>query len=127
MDLNKFINSYQNVLTYLSTRHPVMAEYLYDNLPLQLKKKGHVKEQGKHVLQPLTQKTSTFPLNKFLDSVHQVAVIFSHGADNIPPNFYRANKFIRILKIMGDERYIPLKDHWKDVVRENKKKKLIIS
>lgn len=117
MDLRGFINSYQNVVFHLREKHPAMAEHLYEILPQQLKTgrvKWVVREPGQRAPRPLTQKIPNLPMDQFLNSLHQVALLFTYGMDKVPPNPYRANKFIRIMKIMGDERYIPLRNHWNE-------------
>lgn len=126
MDPHDFIGSYQNVVSHLARTHPVMAQYLVGALPPQLKRKSNldmIVRGHQRVLEKPTQQLPRISKAEFQDSTHQLASIFTYGSRGIAPNPYRANKFIRILRIMGDDRYIPLQEHWKEKKRRQVRQK----
>jgi hypothetical protein len=132
MDPREFAGSYMNVVLYLSERDPVMAEYLLARFPPFLEIDPNivirVKRNTNNWMKKVRfmneggdkQKDAVLPYDVFSDSVYHLARIYTHGTDRIPRNDYRANKFIRILKLLGDERHRKLQEQ----VHERKIKKM---
>lgn len=116
MDSNQFTVSYMNVVLYLSERDPMLAEYLLARFPhfLQMDQKVFDKvkrntnrwlkrarfQDGKKIMKVL-------PYDVFIDSVYNLAKVYTYGTDSIPSNVFRANKFIRIGNLLKieDERF----------------------
>lgn len=116
MDSNQFTISYMNVVLYLSERDPMLAEYLLARFPhfLQMDQKisDKVKRNTGKWLKKVrfqdgkqTMVSKILPYDVFVDSVYNLARVYTYGSDGIPSNVYRANKFIRILKRLGDPRH----------------------
>lgn len=121
MAYDDFIDSYNNVLSYLSNKDPVFTEYLIANLPYPLQVSQQVlkkvKTQKKNWLEKSKQKISknsveklpTLSSDQFNNSLYNIACVYTYGSNNIVPNFYRADKYARILKLLGDNRYMELR------------------
>ena len=117
MDSNQFASSYMNVVLYLSERDPVLAEYLLARFPHFLEmdqntfdrvKRNTNKWLKKAELSSTKQQkmaSKILPYGIFVDSVYNLAKVYTYGSESIPRNVYRANKFIRILKRLEDEWY----------------------
>lgn len=114
MDPNQFTISYMNVVLYLSETDPMLAEYLLARFPhfLQMDQKifDKVKRNTSKWLKKVrfqdgkpTMVSKVMPYDVFMDSVYNLARVYTYGTDNIPSNVYRANKFIRIGKQMQKE------------------------
>lgn len=129
MDSNQFTISYMNVVLYLSERDPMLAEYLLARFPhfLQMDQKvfDKVKRNTSKWLKKVrfqdgnTIMSKVMPYDVFVDSVYNLARVYTYGSEGIPSNVYRANKFIRIGKLMQnkDERFLILQ-------RENNQRKI---
>lgn len=116
MDSQKFTSSYMNMVLYLSQRDPVFAEYLLARFPpflsvnpdvafmMERNRKKWLNNVRFNIGGFLKEKCS-IPYDVFVDSVYHLAHIYTVGSQTIPRNVYRANKFIRILKILEDNRY----------------------
>lgn len=119
MRSKEFATSYTNVIEYLSDRDPMFAEYLVARMPKSVKMDPKVLLRMKKNKQTWLARKSqapqsldfVVPFTTFTDSVYYFADLYTKGSDTmkIPPNKYRANKFKRILKILGDDRYKTLK------------------
>jgi len=132
MDSNEFTNSYMNVVLYLSETDPVMAEYLLARFPPFLEMDPNivirVKRNTNNWMKKVRsmndggdkQKNMVLLYDVFSDSVYHLARTYTHGTDRIPRNMYRANKFIRILKLLGDDRHRKLQEQ----ITERKIKKI---
>lgn len=117
MDANQFTSSYMNVVLYLSERDPVLAEYWMARFPHFLQMDEKVFDKVKRNTSKWLKKvrfqdgkqgvSKVVPYDVFVDSVYNLARVYTYGAGGIPNNVYRANKFIRIGKLMGkdDERF----------------------
>lgn len=116
MDSREFSSSYMSVVLYLSETDPVLAEYLLARFPhfLETNQSVFVKvkrntnkwlQKVRFQQQDTKEKLKNLPYDVFLNSVYDLARVYTYGSRNIPRNTYRANKFIRILKLMGDYRY----------------------
>lgn len=122
---DQFHDSYQDVVSYLSTKDPVLANYLVAKLPssfqiepqLLLYLKQFPKRQQKKVVTPL----SIVPVGEFVNAVDTLATTYTYGTDNIAPNEYRAYKYGRMMKLLGDDRFKKIKEN----LNEEKKKKKI--
>lgn len=125
----QFLISYQDVILYLSTKDYIFANYLVAKLPssftlepqllLFLKKQSKAK---KDVLSTDKQALSIPANQEFTDALYRLAQINIDGSENVSSNFYRANKYVRILKLMNDQRYKELK---KKLNEEKKKIKYV--
>lgn len=117
MDADTFANAYMARVLHLSNRDPVLAEYYLAHFPPFLEMAHQVLVQVKRntnrwlktaaatgITQPMTAQTSV-PWDRFADAVYALATIYTYGSNHFPRNANRANKFIRILKRMNDDRY----------------------
>lgn len=119
MKSKEFTTSYTKVIEYLSERDPMFAEYLVARMPKSVKIDSKVllriKKNKKNWLGRKSQVSQSpdfvLPYTTFTDSVYYFADLYTNGSSamKIAPNKYRANKFKRILKILGDDRYKSLK------------------
>lgn len=118
MDSNQFTISYMNVVLYLSERDPMLAEYLLARFPHFLQMDQKVFDKVKRNTSKWLKKvrfqdgkpaimSKVMPYDVFVDSVYNLARVYTYGSEGIPRNVYRANKFIRIGKLMQreDERF----------------------
>ena len=128
MNSDEFTSSYMIVVLYLSERDPVLAEYLLARFPhfLEMDKKtfDRVKQNTNKWLKKsevsyTKQKMASkiLPYDIFADSVYNLARVYTYGSNSTPRNVYRANKFIRILKLLEDERFQTLQ-------KENNQRKI---
>lgn len=108
-----FKNSYTNVVYYLMDHNPVLAEYLVEKVPLSLLDRSvfdaliqkHVETRQKYRKTSLLSNMSHLPSQvAFYDAVKTLANIYTFGSENIQPNYYRANKYIRLLKLMKKDK-----------------------
>lgn len=131
MDSNQFASSYMSVVLYLSEKDPMLAEYLLARFPHFLEMDQNTFDRVKRntnkwlkkteisYTKPKQQKMASkiLPYGIFVDSVYNLAKVYTYGSESIPRNVYRANKFIRILKLLEDERYQTLQ-------KENNQRKI---
>ena len=129
MHPDQFTLSYMNVVLYLSERDPVLAEYLLARFPhfLQMDQKtfDKVKRNTNKWLKKVSFEdgkkkqaaSKILPYDVFVDSVYNLARVYTYGSEGIPSNAYRANKFIRILKQLDDPRHPTLQ-------KENNQRKI---
>lgn len=124
MDYKKFTNAYMNEVLYWSRNDPVYAEYLLARFPpfLQKDQRTYIaiknntgnwlnkksKTQNNAVITP-----RVIDRDLFTNSVYGLARVYTYGSKEIPANTYRANRFIRILKILGDDRHQELRKNVK--------------
>ena len=98
-----FPNHYRNVLLYLKDHDLTLAEYYEGKYPLEkqtiLRKKIQNQKKYKHV----SKQELVSSYDQFLKAVRVLAEVFTFGSENIQPNIYRARKYIRILRLGGDE------------------------
>lgn len=121
MTYDNFMGSYNDVLFYLSDKDPLFTEYLVAKLPhpLQVEKPilKRVRKQKNTWLAESRKKVSKNNIQKlskplsvsFNNSVYNIACVYTYGTNNIVPNFDRAYKYIRMLKLLKDDRYIELR------------------
>ena len=122
-----------NVVLYLSERDPVLAEYLLARFPHFLKvdqgafyrvkrntnkwlKNVRFQDGDQHAV------SKDLPYDVFVDAVCNLARVYTYGIGKIPRNVHRANKFIRILKLLQDPRYEILQKE-NNQIKINKMKK----
>ena len=117
MDSNQFASSYMSVVLYLSEKDPMLAEYLLARFPHFLEMDQNTFDRVKRNTNKWLKKaeisstkqqkmaSKILPYDTFVDSVYNLAKVYTYGSESIPRNVYRANKFIRILKRLKDERY----------------------
>lgn len=117
MSLNDFVSSYSDMLSYLSVKNPMFTEYLIEKFPGSLELPPQVSVNAKKQKKNWLMKGSaaiyqdkvrvlTPPLmDVFQSSIYRLACVYTYGSNNIIPNFERAGKYIRILKLLGDDRY----------------------
>jgi hypothetical protein len=117
MTYDEFIDSYNNVLSYLSNKDPVFTEYLISNLPHPLQvsqqvlkkarkqKKSWLEKSKQKISKKSVEKLSILPSGRFNDSLYNIGCVYTYGSGNIVPNFYRAEKYTRVMKLLGDNRY----------------------
>lgn len=110
VDYNTFQYHYTNFLYYLTEHNPILAEYYAAKAPFPLnqdlsntliRKKIQTKQKYKNFS---LLKTPTLFLT-FPNSIKLLATVYTYGSNNIQPNFYRALKYIRMLRLLGDENY----------------------
>lgn len=110
-----------NEVLYWSKNDPVYAQYLLARFPPFLQKDQSTYIAIKQNTGKWLKKTATTPQNAvitprvidrdlFTEAVYGLARVYTYGSKEIPANTYRANRFIRILKILGDERHQELRN-----------------
>lgn len=121
MAYDDFIDSYNNVISYLSNKDPIFTEYLISNLPhplqvsqqvlekAKIQKKNWLKKSKQNISKNSVEKLPTLSSDQFKNSLYNIACVYTYGSNNIAPNFYRAGADARILKLLGDIRYRELK------------------
>lgn len=131
MDPTNFTRSYIDVVDYISNKDPIFAEYLLAKFPSSLKMDPRTRD---NVFNKKTQWLSgrgnnsgqsssvVIPYDTFNQSVYELAKVYTDGSDGVQRNYHRANKFIRILKLLGDERCGVLQTKNKDLNIQMKKK-----
>lgn len=122
-----FPTHYRNILLYLKDHDLTLAEYYDGKYPLEqqaiLRKKIQTQNKYKHV----SKQELVSSYDQFLQAVRILAQVFTFGSGNIQPNIYRARKYIRILRLGGDEPTAEkLTKHWmrqdQKIIQELKKK-----
>lgn len=125
---DQFQNSYQDVVSYLCTKDPVFANYLVAKLPssfhLDPQLLLYLKRLPKH-RQALLKKQQIkpiplIPLQDFTNAVDTLATTYTYGTDNVAPNEYRAYKYIRMMKLIGDDRFKELRQNLNEEKKKNK-------
>lgn len=111
----EYINAYTDIVIHYSETDPIFAEYLLSELPDVLQKQmgvihnksmKQIVKQGKQNW--LHKGTSTIQeqrkpvnYNQFVDAVKTLATTYTDSIPNsVPQNIYRANRFIRMLRIL---------------------------
>jgi hypothetical protein len=109
---------------YLKDHDLTLAEYYEGKYPLEqqaiLRKKIQTQKKYKKVHVSKQELVSSY--DQFLKAVRVLAQVFTFGSGNIQPNIYRARKYIRILRLGGDEPTAEkLTKHWWQQQQQNNK------
>lgn len=105
----EFLSSFQDVVLYLMTKDPLLTRYLIAKLPPSLSIDPQVRLYLNNYLEQRAHSTivskQNFPnrmtLEEFVASVSFLATYYT----NTEYNPFRAKKYIRILKLLGDDRH----------------------
>lgn len=112
MNVSTFKDHYTKLIFYLTDHNPVLAEYYAKRSPIPIDQdvldniiKKNIQMKTKYNNLSVLKQHKIPTLDQFYHDINNLAIIFTYGYGNIKPNFYRAIDYIRILRLLGNEKY----------------------